>query len=163
MINQKELKKLLRYDPNTGIFIWIKKTCLKVVVGKTAGTLSAKGYIVITIRGKLYRAHRLAWLDVYGVWPKDQIDHINHIKDDNRIENLREASQQDNCKNRSISKANKSGVIGVSWVKEYRSWKATAWLNGKAVSLGQFRDKFDAICARKSFENKHGYHENHGL
>ena len=162
MITQSELVETLKYNPETGHFIWKKKTCLKVVVGKLAGTINDRGYIVIAISKKLYRAHRLAWFYVHGVWPKDQIDHVNHVRTDNRLINLREASNQENSKNMSISKNNTSGVTGVSWSKEDRAWRAAIRANLKYIYLGQSKDKFEAICLRKSAENKYGFHANHG-
>lgn len=97
-----------------------------------------------------------------GSWPKEQIDHINHVRSDNRWINLREATNQENCKNRSISIRNKSGVVGVRWTKGKTKWAAYIHVNSKDKYLGFFFDKFEAICARKSAENKHGFHANHG-
>ena len=162
MITQSELIELLKYNPRTGCFTWKKKTCLKVVIGKLAGTINSKGYIVITISRKLYRAHRLAWFYIHGVWPKDQIDHVNHVRTDNRIINLREASNLENHKNMSMAKNNTSGITGVNWNKTDRSWRASITLNLKSIHLGQRKDKFEAICLRKSAENKLGFHLNHG-
>ena len=160
MINQKALKEILSYDPETGGFIWLiaPANCMKA--GDAAGTLD-RGYVQIGIKGKLYRAHRLAWLITYGEWPRE-LDHINHIRDDNRIANLREVTRQENCKNRSPSKRNKSGVCGVCWNKASNKWLAMICVNSKNTYLGAFIDKFEAICARKSAENKHDYHTNHG-
>lgn len=118
MISQSELKEYLHYSPDTGIFIWVKKTCKKVIIGKKAGTLNSKGYIVISINRKLYKAHRLAHLYMTGEWPEDQIDHVNHIRDDNRWFNLEDATNQSNQKNRSLDARNKSGVTGVYWCEK---------------------------------------------
>ena len=163
MITQKQLKKLLHYNHNTGIFTRIKRTSNSVKVGDIAGWNDSNGYIKISVQNKSYRAHRLAWLYMTGKWPKDKIDHINHICDDNRWVNLREATNQENNKNASLSKANTSGISGVSWDKQADKWRAQIGANSKSVRLGLFVDKFEAVCARKSAENKYGYHSNHGM
>ena len=161
MITQKELKELLHYDPETGVFMWV---VLRQGVrnGGVAGSMSY-GYIRIKVKGRSYQAHRLAWLSIHGKWPKEQIDHINHIRDDNRIENLREATNQENQRNASMKKNNKSGITGVYWYKRDNKWLAYIMTGGKLINLGYFTDKFEAICARKSAEKKYGYHENHGV
>ena len=162
MISQSDLKDYLYYDPETGSFTWIKKTGLRPFVGRTAGTKNSKGYIVITLKRKLYKAHRLAFFYMTGSWPKDQVDHINHVRDDNRWLNLEEATNQSNQKNRSLDTRNKSGVTGVYWCKKDERWRAQMRVNKIPIYLGNFTDKFEAICARKSANNKHGYHKNHG-
>jgi len=162
MLTQKELKELLKYNQETGAFVWIKSLCHKAKIDAIAGSNHIAGYISIGIKGKLYLAHRLAWLYVVGVWPENQIDHINHIRDDNRLVNLREATNQENHKNQRLSKNNTSGVTGVSWNKRRYKWEVKIKTDEKYKGLGFFKDKFEAICARKSAENKHGYHANHG-
>ena len=92
MITQEELKELLDYNPETGLFTWNVYNNIKNKT--TAGTFN-DGYIQIKIKQKIYQAHRLAWLYVYGEWPKGQIDHINGIRDDNRIENLRDVTNRE--------------------------------------------------------------------
>lgn len=96
-----------------------------------------------------------------GEWP-NEIDHINHVRDDNRWINLRDGTRSDNQKNASMRTDNKSGFLGVSWSNEVNKWRAQAMVNHKVKSLGYFDDKFEAICARASANNKYGYHENHG-
>ena len=161
MITQSELKKLLHYNPETGVFTWLKrkqgarKSCI-------AGANHNCGYISIGINGKRYLSHRLAWLYMTGEWPKDQIDHINHIRNDNRIANLREATNQQNLKNTRISSRNTSGVNGVHWYKGRNKWQVYVKVNQKVKHLGYFTDKFEAICARMSANNKYGFHSNHG-
>jgi hypothetical protein len=89
-LNLTYLKHILAYNELTGIFTWKVSKSSKTVVGSIAGTLHPNGYIYIGIDGYGYRAHRLAWFYVYGKWPADQIDHINFIKTDNSINNLRD-------------------------------------------------------------------------
>jgi len=162
IITQKRLKEILHYNPETGIFTWkIRQARSKVSVGDAAGC-KTKGYTRIKINGKLYSSHRLAWLYVYGVFPVNQLDHINHARSDNRIENLREVTNQENHKNVSKHKRNRSGVNGIHWNSRDSNWKSGIMSNGKAIFLGNFTDKFEAICARKSAEVKYGFHSNHG-
>ncbi|MCK5236058.1 MAG: HNH endonuclease [Deltaproteobacteria bacterium] len=159
MIAQKELIKILNYNPETGIFMWKISTNRKIKIGDIAGHLDKQeGYIVIWVNKKKYLAHRLAWFYVYGVWPEKDIDHDDHNRANNAIGNLNNADKQSNAKNMSLRCDNKSGVTGVTWHKETSKWIA----NIAGVYLGGFTDKFEAICARMSANNKHGFHENHG-
>ena len=162
MLTQKELKKYLHYDSKTGVFtrIFISSPCVKI--GDIAGTMK-RGYITICVENKRHLAHRLAWLYVYGVWPKGNLDHINHNRVDNSISNLRLATPLENNRNQSKSKRNKSGVVGVCWEKVKSKWGAHIRAEGRNINLGSYVDKFDAICARMSANNKYGFHENHGI
>lgn len=96
------LKEYLHYNPNTGIFTWIKLSSKysRIKIGQKAGCNNGAGYICIEINNKNYKAHRLAWYLYYGTWPKGQIDHINGVKEDNRINNLRDVTSSTNSKNR---------------------------------------------------------------
>ena len=134
----------------------------RVKVGDVAGWRNPTGYIRMKVGGKLYLAHRLAFLYMTGKWPEDQVDHINHIRDDNRWCNLREVSHQENHKNQSKPKSNTSGVTGVCWCKRYKKWKAQIKVEGKVKNLGSFTSKEDATKARKEAEIKYGFHDNHG-
>lgn len=100
MITQEYLKERLTYNPQTGVFIWNSSNIKgHVKKGKIAGSKDSRGYIKIQIDRKDYTAHRLAWLYEYGEWPKYTIDHINRIKYDNSINNLRDVTQAENNKN----------------------------------------------------------------
>ncbi len=123
-LTRERLKELLDYDPATGIFVWkVDRGNNRVKVGSAAGGGGddGRGYNRIMIDGKSYRSHRLAWLDVYGSFPPDMIDHINGIRDDNRIENLRAVSNQENSRNVNKSTNNTSGYLGVCWDKHKKS------------------------------------------
>ena len=161
MTTQSELKEALNYNPETGVFTWIISRGNGVKSGDVAGYIMLNGYASIRIGKISYLSHRLAFLYVYGRWPKE-IDHINHDKSDNRWVNLREVSKQENQRNRSMNKNNTSGVAGVGWDKKNNRWEAQIKAKGKSIKLGRFIDKFEAICARKSANNKYGFHENHG-
>ena len=183
MITQDYLKECLRYDPRTGDFTWLKRPArhFKSVAGqsranggnagKSAGDIhkedSGKEYRRIRISHKggssgLYRAHRLAWLYMFGCFPQNQIDHINGDSLDNRIENLRDVSNLENGRNQKKPKNNKSGVVGVSWDKKKLKWASKICVSGKGLFLGYFDEIGDAETARLSANKKYGFHENHG-
>ena len=152
-LTQEKLKEILHYNPGTGDFIRIKSRINQVVgsVDKNSG------YIRMMVDGKLYYAHRLAWLYVYGYFPKRDIAHKNRIYNDNRIKNLRVVSKQRNAKNRKISVTNTSGVAGVCWAKQESKWVATIGVSGKPKTLGYFKDLIDAVYARWEAENEYNW------
>jgi len=162
ILTQSKIKELLDYNQETGIFTRAKRTTNSINIGDIAGTKTKKGYIRIRVADGLYMAHRLAWLYVIGVWPKYQVDHENHIRDDNRWVNLSAATNQENSKNMSLSKRSTSGVCGVVWHKNHRKWQTYIAYNDKKIHLGYFGDFFEACCSRFSANNKYGYHRNHG-
>ena len=162
MITQTKLKEILHYNPETGVFTWLIRPANRVKIGDIAGYKDNLGYIVIAALGQQYKAHRLAWLYMAGEWPKHQIDHISHIRHDNKWLNLRDATPSENQRNTTKRKDNTSGCAGVHWNKEREKWQSQIAVNGKTTYLGIFKDKFEAICCRKSASNKCGYHSNHG-
>lgn len=149
-LTQTSLKSVLHYNKDTGIFTRIAKTSFCVQLGEIAGGFDIKGYIRISVFNKRYKAHRLAFLYMTGRWPKDQVDHINHIKDDNRWVNLRECSQTQNKGNTPLRKNNKSGFKGVCWHKNGGKWQAAIRVNNKRFFLGLFDNKKDAAIAYNS-------------
>ena len=162
MITQAELKELLNYDKNTGIFTWKISTSNRVYVGKEVSSKRNTGYISIGIKNKDYLAHRLAWLYVYGYLPK-YIDHINNIRSDNRIENLREVTRIQNNQNSSISKNNTSKVKNVSWHKQCKKWRVSLCVNNKRISFGLYNDLDLARLVAQEARNKyHKEYANHG-
>jgi len=160
MITSGEAKAFLDYNPYSGLFLWKIRAGARAMIGTEAGHIY-NGYRFIKFKGRHYRAHRLAWLIVYGEWPLE-IDHINGIRHDNRMKNLRVVTSQENNRNRTIPSNNTSGVMGVSWNITAKKWKAKIEGNGKQIYLGIFNLKEDAIKARKEAEIKYGYHPNHG-
>lgn len=147
-------REYLQYEPDTGNFYWIK-TSGKGHAGERAGTPHKKGYLTITLLGRPVLAHRLAWFFVNGAWPKRQIDHRNEVKDDNRIDNLREATDAQNKANRGPQKNNTSGIKGVYWFKPQRRWKSQIVVNGKMYFLGYFDTKEQAAAAYMSASIKY--------
>lgn len=145
-LTQNYLKSILEYSPETGIFTWkVSRSCIRS--GTIAGHLNYYGYIYISVDKKLYKLHRLAWFYMMGVWPKDNIDHINQIKTDNRWTNLRECTKSQNGANRPKQKNNSSGYKGVGWRKDTKKWRAYIKCNGQMMDLGCFIDKNDAAIA----------------
>lgn len=161
MLTQEQLKKLLHYDPETGIFT--RKTAFgnRLKIGEETGCLNSAGYIQVHVAGKKYYAHRLAWLYMTGAWPKNHIDHDNHKRSDNRWINLCDVTQQENNKNISLRKRNVSGCAGVTPNKEKNKWECKISLNGKSVFLGYFKSLDLAISTKKEANIKHGFHKNH--
>lgn len=149
-LTQKRLKEILHYDPATGMFAWlVNRKQMKVF--DIAGYVT-KGYQKISIDGKQYLTHRLAFLYIHSYFPEHGIDHIDHDKLNNRIDNLREASQQCNQRNCGNPKDNSSGVKGVSWGKHDNKWYARIAINYKHKYLGYYVDFDDAACARLAGE-----------
>jgi hypothetical protein len=161
MITQERLKELLHYDPEEGLFYNKTYRGNKAVKNAVAGCYHSLGYIVIKIAGKEYKAHRLAFLYMNGVIPVE-VDHINHIRSDNRWLNLRESNRKDSPKNTSIYKSNTSGITGIRFIDANKKWRARINVNGAEVHLGTFHNKEDAINARKEAEIKYNFHPNHG-
>jgi hypothetical protein len=143
------LKDILDYDSATGVFRWKKTLSRRNVAGNVAGALS-HGYVAIQFDGIRYMAHRLAWLYENGEWPENDIDHVNSVRNDNRISNLRLATRGENLRNLSTPSHNTSGVKGVSWHKARNSWRATIKLNKRSMHLGNFETKEDAAKAYAS-------------
>lgn len=136
-----DLKDILDYIPETGVFTWkISKQNIKI--GEVAGSKNNRGYISIKINGKRYKSHRLAWLYIYGEFPKNEIDHINGIRDDNRIENLREVTHRQNQQNQKIHR--QGHLVGVSYSKPHKKWKSQIAINGRRKFLGLFETKEQA-------------------
>ena len=160
-LTQGELKENLHYDADTGLFTWAKNR-QRVGIGSLAGCLDNYGYRVIGIDGKQYKAHRLAFLYMTGKLPPNEIDHINHSRDDNRFVNLRHATRVENLRNKSMHSNNKSGFTGVYWEKALNKWAVNIWVNGKNKYLGNFTDIKEAIACRKKANIDFGFHQNHG-
>lgn len=142
-LTAETLREHLSYDPGTGVFTRRKSNTNAVKAGTVAGSLARNGYVTIMVNGHMYKAHRLAWLYVYGVWPAHHIDHINGVKHDNRIANLRDVPMSINAQNlRAAKRANP--YLGVSYHKAHNNWRATIKINGRYKHLGSFDTPEDA-------------------
>lgn len=156
-LTASRLRELLNYESETGQFRWKIKPNRSTVRGSIAGGRHSLGYGSISIDDRDYLAHRLAWLYVHGRWPKHQIDHINGDRSDNRLENLREADNSENNRNRGVQKNNKSGFKGVGFHKQTQKWRAKIKLHGKNYHLGLFDEVEDAARAYSAAaERLHG-------
>ena len=148
-----KLKQQLDYCADTGVFTWAV-TKNRVSKGDVAGFKTSKGYLSTKLNGKTYKLHRLAWFYVYGTWPKNQIDHINGIRTDNRICNIRDVLPVENSQNRSLArKGSKSGVIGVSIERGHR-YRSTLQINGVKHNLGTFDTPEEASSAYNAKKTK---------
>ena len=165
-LTQAQLKEQINYDKDTGIFTWNYSTSMKKAGAEVGYICKNYGYKLIRIntnkKSYLARAHRLAWLYIYGYTPKEHIDHINHDRADNRIVNLREVNNRANHKNKKMNPRNKSGYNGVHYNKRDERWVAQITSGDKIIHLGVFKSKADAIETRKEADIIYGYHTNHG-
>ena len=153
-LDAETLRRLVSYDPTTGEFLWLEPEQPRYK-GSVAGSLNRiTGYVTIHILGKARYAHRLAILYVSGRWPAS-VDHVNRNKADNRLSNLRECSQAENCQNTPTLRSNTSGHKGVSLHSKKHKWVAQLGVQHKTMYLGIFADINDAIAARKAAEAKY--------
>lgn len=161
------LRELLHYDPATGLFTRL------ISLSPNARMTPTPGYAVynpricnrkhsLSVDGRQYLAHRLAWLYMTGAWPEAEVDHIDGDGRNNRWSNLRAVTRAENVRNLPRPKSNTSGSVGVNWRESKQRWRAFIAMNGKTTHLGYFRDKESAIAARRAAEVELGYHENHG-
>jgi len=133
-----ELRRLFRYDAGTGRIFWRIKPNHNALAGSEAGSF-INGYRTIGFRGKHYLSHRVAWALTYGCWPVHSIDHIDGVKDNNRIANLRDVPHSVNTQNlRHAPRKSRSQLIGAHWHSFYKTWTSQIRANGKVKFLGTF-------------------------
>jgi hypothetical protein len=144
MITQARLKELLHYDPETGEFTWIGRALRsRMRPGMKAGTIcTTTGYRMLNVDGHRCIGHRLAWFYVYGRWPAREIDHINGIRADNRIINLREATRWENLAN--AKRRDYTNPRGTRFEGARNRWRAQIKVRGKQICLGTFLTAEDA-------------------
>jgi hypothetical protein len=146
-----ELAQLIAYDPVTGIFTWKVERRGRpyghMPIGTVAGSIYADGYRVITIDGERYNASRLAFALMMGRWPENEIDHDNRIRDDDRWDNLRDATMSQNSANRDANSNNKLGIKGVCFEAARNRYKATIEVGGRSINLGRFKTAAEARAA----------------
>lgn len=168
-----ELRQLLNYDAEAGGLTWLKRprelfrlerdwkrwnTCF---AGKVAGTKMSTGYLVFRCFDTLIYAHRAAWAIVNGEWPTDDIDHINGMRDDNRLENLRSVPHVLNQRNLRLPPNTGTGVVGVYRMRNGK-YRAIIGSRGNTIHLGYFESISEGQEARSRAEADLGYHVNHG-
>lgn len=140
-LTQESLKEILDYDPETGLFLWLKSTGPRAIIGTRAGTPHNKGYWFIRILGETHLAHRLAFLWMTGAFPENDVDHANMDRSDNRWANLRAATRSQNRANTKIRADNASGYKGVCWNPKTRKWRAQTMKDGRRLYLGEYPSK----------------------
>jgi HNH endonuclease/AP2 domain len=151
LLTSEYLREQLSYNSDTGEFRWLVANSHRVKIGDVAGSLKFTGYryICLTFNSKqyLFRAHRLAWLYVYGSWPSNNLDHIDRNRLNNCISNLREATYSENNKNQTKQANRSSRYVGVWWNKPNQKWNAGIGANGKYAYLGSFTSEEEAALA----------------
>ena len=175
LLTPEELRKLLNYDPDTGLLTWRVREEGTIVpdrrrrgwntrfAGKTAMTAdNGDGYYRGHIGKVNMFAHRVAWAIHYGHWPDGELDHINGNRKDNRVVNLRLVARSENMRNRKVPSNNSSGVVGVSWSPLHQRCQTYISIGRKTKFLGAIKEFERAVEARAAAERKHGYHPNHG-
>lgn len=178
-------RQLLRYEPETGKLFWLPRPASMFRDSKCLGgvrtaqwaadcwnaknaeceafTADHDGYRVGAILGILFRAHRVIWAIVFGEWPTHQIDHDDGDRSNNRLSNLKAASNRDNHLNEGLSSNNTSGFTGVVWCKQTSRWRAMIRIDGKTQHLGRFVNYDDAVAARVAANVRYGFNPNHGM
>lgn len=169
------LDKILRYEHRTGRFFWKWRVPGERISKRYADTFNSQfAYreAFLTVTNNFYKvsrifdtnffAHRVAWCLHTGSWPKQEIDHINGDRSDNRIENLREVDRATNSRNMARKRNSRNAVQGVGFHKETNKWRAYIKVNRLAIHLGLFDDYDEAVKSRLSAETKYGFHENNG-
>lgn len=147
-LTQERLMSLALYNAETGVIAWRHN-------GRRAGWRHRLGYRNVRVDGVTYAEHRLAWFYVHGWWPAADLDHINRVRDDNRLANLRPATRSENCQNQPIRSTNRSGVTGVYYHSCARKWVASINIDKKQRHLGVFNTAEQAAAARKSAEQQY--------
>jgi hypothetical protein len=175
------LRRLLDYDPSTGLLSWKPRpvwmfagqttrqkesravTWNKRFAGKPAfETIDTQGYKLGRILIAKVMAHRIIMAMTFDAWPEDQVDHINGDRADNRLQNLRSVDAYGNAKNRPLSRRNTSGLLGVRYVKRTNRWHAAITSDGTIYFLGSYPNQEAAVAARAAAEKRFNFHPNHG-
>ena len=166
MLTFERANELFKYEPETGLLI--RKVATgnnRFHAGTPVGCSSPNGYLCVRVDKVLHQVHRVCYLLAYGSLPDDmQVDHINHMRDDNRLCNIRLVDNTTNSRNASIGKNNTTGVCGV-WVNKRGAKRYCAEIKVNRVKkfLGCFDTLDEAAAARREAELKYGFHSNHGL
>ena len=172
----KIITECFNYNSCSGVLLWKTrprshfrtergwKTFNSQKAGMVAGTVNSQGYLQVAINKTIYRVHRIIFtLMGQPLCEDDFVDHINHIRTDNRFENLRVVTKQENSKNLSKRSNSKCALVGVYFNQKENLYYPSIQVERKSIKLGATKDFFEACCKRKSAEIKYGFHENHGV
>ena len=164
MLKYREALELFRYNYETGVLYWrwrVNNCVPKTLEAGTQGKSS--GYLSVRVHGRLYQVHRIVMLMCYGFYGEGlEVDHINHVRNDNRLFNLRFVTHGENMRNKSVGSKNTSGVTGVSFSKAKKKYVAQIAVNWKVIHLGYFDTLEEAAAARAEANLKFNFHDNHG-
>ena len=164
MLEYREALELFRYDYETGVLYWRWRINSRVPKTLEAGTQrKSSGYLTVSVHGRDYSVHRIVMLMCYGFYGEGlEVDHINHVRNDNRLVNLRFATQGENLKNQSVSSKSTTGVTGVYFSKARKKYIAQIKVNRKRIYLGAFKTLEEAAAARAEANLKFKFNDNHG-
>ena len=160
-----DIQEWFSYVPETGAVLWKKSPSRKIRAGTKAGTPCGKGkkkYINIKMNGGYILAHHVAFFLSFCRLPVTEVDHEDGDGLNNKLENLREVTHAANMKNVRMGSRNSSGAVGVSFSKRDNTWESSICVDGRRIHLGSFKEKDQAVFARKSAEAEYGFHANHG-
>lgn len=166
MLEYREALELFRYDYETGVLYWRWRVNNRVPKTLEAGTQrksNSDGYLNVSVNGRLYPVHRVVMLMCYGFYGEGlEVDHINHVRNDNRLLNLRFVTRSENRKNQSVSSKNTSGVTGVYFSKAKKKYIAQIKVNRETIYLGIFDTLEGATEVRRQADRKYKFNNNHG-
>lgn len=161
-ISQERLREVLCYSPVVGVFEW-RRGGRRIRKGGLAGAVTKAGYVRLCVDGRLYEAHRLAWLYVTGEWPDQCIDHIDGDRSNNAFKNLRLAEYADNSANMRVNCRSTTGIKGVTYLHSCDRWRARVRRGGQMVLDQVFGSREEARAAAETArEQAHGSFYNHG-
>ena len=164
MLEYREALELFRYDYETGVLYWRRRVNSRVPKTLEAGTQrKSSGYLYVQVHGRLYPVHRVVMLMCYGFYGEGlEVDHINHVRNDNRLVNLRFVTHGENMRNKSVSSKSTTGVTGVDFSKAHKKYRARIRVNRKLIFLGYFDTLEAAAAARAEANLKFNFNNNHG-
>lgn len=170
------IRERLVYDHTTGLLFWKVRPVETFLTKNAAGTWNTRfagkeafrstnhlGYKQGAINHVKLLAHVVCWSHFYGEYPNHPLDHIDGIRSNNTIRNLRESPDYANNRNMAKNKLNRSGFAGVSWHKWSKQWRAQISINGVKKDLGYFKNIEEAVKERRKWEIELGYSETHGI
>lgn len=164
MLGYREALELFRYDYETGVLYWRWRVNNSVPKTLEAGTQrKSSGYLTVSVHGRIYPVHRIVMLMCYGFYGEGlEVDHINHVRNDNRLVNLRFVTHGENMRNKSVSSKSTSGVTGVDFLKAKKKYRARITVDWKVIYLGNYDTLEEAAAARAEANLKFNFHNNHG-